>query len=212
MSDDAATRNYVDNAIADVHIPDDLSCFTNSPGYLVSNDISNYCYLKSELSTANDISDALSSKADLSSLSSFYNKSETSNSTEIDVALDNKRDLSDFNVYVDPMADMTTTKFTVVGSYAGDPSTPLFTVELTHSGGEESTWSWRSSGTGTNQRISIAYSSSSYTLFYFNIQDGGGNEHTGEMALPIAAPYWTGEVQDDWFHFSVTSQNTIVAT
>ena len=33
-----------------------------------------------------------------------------------------KRDLNDFNVYVDPMADMTTTKFTVVVSYAGSSS------------------------------------------------------------------------------------------
>lgn len=46
-----------------------------------------------------------------------------------------KRALSDFNVYVDPMADMTTTKFNVVVSYAGTPSTPLFTAELTHQGG-----------------------------------------------------------------------------
>ena len=52
-----------------------------------------------------------------------------------DTMLEQKRALSDFNVYVDPMADMTTTKFTVVVSYAGDPSTPLYTAELTHPGG-----------------------------------------------------------------------------
>ena len=90
-----------------------------------------------------------------------------------------KRDLNDFNVYVDPMADMTTTKFTVVVSYAFDPSTPLFTVELTHRGGVETSWSW--SPTGSNQGISIAYSSvtGTYTLYYYNLQDGGGNEHDG---------------------------------
>ena len=90
-----------------------------------------------------------------------------------------KRDLNDLNIYVDPMADMTTTKFTVVVSYAGDPSTPLFTVELTHRGGEDTTWTW--SPSGSNQRISIDYSSvtGAYDLHYYNIQDGGGNEHSG---------------------------------
>lgn len=123
-----------------------------------------------------------------------------------------KRDLNDLNIYVDPMADMTTTKFTVVVSYAGDPSTPLFTVELTHRGGEDTTWTW--SPSGSNQRISIDYSSvtGAYDLHYYNIQDGGGNEHSGQMVLPITAPYWTGEAQDDWFHFSVTSQTTTITT
>ena len=90
-----------------------------------------------------------------------------------------KRALSDFNVYVDPMADITTTKFTVVVSYAGDPSTPLFTAELTHSGGEDTRWSW--SPFGSTQSISIDYysNSGSYHLFYNNLQDGGGNEHDG---------------------------------
>lgn len=90
-----------------------------------------------------------------------------------------KRDLNDLNIYVDPMADMTTTKFTVVGSYAGDPSTPLFTVELTHSGGEEIRWSW--SPSGSNQSISIDYypNDGSYHLSYLNLQDGGGTEHSG---------------------------------
>lgn len=123
-----------------------------------------------------------------------------------------KRALSDFNVYVDPMADMTTTKFTVVVSYAGDPTYPLFTVELPHTGGDAATWSW--SPSGSNQSISIDYSSltGKYNLHYYNIQDGGGNEHSGGMNLPLTSPYWTGEAQDDWFHFSVTSQTTTIAT
>lgn len=123
-----------------------------------------------------------------------------------------KRDLNDFNVYVDPMADMTTTKFNVVVSYAFDPSSPLFTVELTHSGGVGTSWVW--SPSGSNQRINIDYYSNngSYNLFYLNIQDGGGTEHSGQMVLPIAAPYWTGEAHDDQFHFSVTSQTTTITT
>lgn len=108
-----------------------------------------------------------------------------------------KRDLNDLNIYVDPMADMTTTKFTVVVSYAGTPSTPLYTVELTHRGGEETTWVWNPSG--SNQRISIDYSSvtGTYDLYYYNLQDGGGNEHSGSMTTPLTSPYWTCEVQDD---------------
>ena len=123
-----------------------------------------------------------------------------------------KRDLNDFNVYVNPMADMTTTKFNVVVSYAFDPSSPLFTVELTHRGGEETSWSW--SPSGSNQSMMIDYYSvtDTYTLHYFNIQDGGGNEHSGSMTTPLTSPYWTGEVQDDWFHFSVTSQTTTITT
>lgn len=48
---DAATKEYVDNAMSGVQIPTDLSSFTNSPGYLVSNDISNY-YKKTETSSS----------------------------------------------------------------------------------------------------------------------------------------------------------------
>ena len=123
-----------------------------------------------------------------------------------------KRDLNDFNVYVDPMADMTTTKFTVVISYAGDPTYPIFTVELTHQGGEATTWVW--SPSGSNHRISIDYSSVTgvYDLHYYNLQDGGGNEHSGSMTTPLTSPYWTGEAQDDWFHFSITSQTTTITT
>ena len=123
-----------------------------------------------------------------------------------------KRALSDFNVYVDPMANMTTTKFTVVVSYAADPTYPLFTVELTHTGGEDSRWVY--SPSGSNQSISIDYYSNTglYNLSYINLQDGGGNEHSGGMNLPLTSPYWTGEAQDDWFHFSVTSQTTTIAT
>ena len=52
----------IDNAIADVYIPTDLSAFTNSPGYLVSNDISDI-YKKSETSSAIEISSALEQKS-----------------------------------------------------------------------------------------------------------------------------------------------------
>ena len=44
-----------------------MSAFTNSPGYLVSNDISDYCK-KTETSSAAEISNALSAKAVVSSL------------------------------------------------------------------------------------------------------------------------------------------------
>ena len=54
-SSDAATKWYVDNAVSSVEIPDDLSSFTNSPGYLVSDDISGY-YKKNETSSASEIS------------------------------------------------------------------------------------------------------------------------------------------------------------
>ena len=37
---DAATKEYVDNALANVQIPTDLSSFTNSPGYITSSSIS----------------------------------------------------------------------------------------------------------------------------------------------------------------------------
>lgn len=63
---DAATKGYVDGAVQGVRIPSDLSSFTNSPGYLVSNDISGY-YRKSETSSAAELSDAFSAKADISS-------------------------------------------------------------------------------------------------------------------------------------------------
>lgn len=55
------------NAISSIQIPADLSAFTNSPRYLVSNDISDY-YKKTETSSAAEISSALSAKADISSL------------------------------------------------------------------------------------------------------------------------------------------------
>lgn len=39
LSSDAANKQYVDNAVSSVHVPTDLSAFTNSPGYLLSNDV-----------------------------------------------------------------------------------------------------------------------------------------------------------------------------
>ena len=90
-----------------------------------------------------------------------------------------KRDLNDLNIYVDPMADMTTTKFTVVISYAFDPSTPLFTVELTHTGGVGTSWAWSPSGSNQSIRIDYYSNNGSYRLSYINLQDGGGNEHSG---------------------------------
>ena len=61
---DAATKEYVDSSLSNIEIPEDLSAFTNSPGYLVSNDLSDYCYFKSETSNAVEISNALSTKQD----------------------------------------------------------------------------------------------------------------------------------------------------
>ena len=54
---DAATKGYVDDALSNIQIPTDLSAFTNSPGYLVSNDISDY-YKKSETSSSSEIRNA----------------------------------------------------------------------------------------------------------------------------------------------------------
>ena len=39
---DAATKGYVDSAVQGVQLPTDLSSFTNSPGYLVSDDLSSF--------------------------------------------------------------------------------------------------------------------------------------------------------------------------
>lgn len=64
---DAVNLEQLSDAISSIQIPTDLSAFTNSPGYLVSNDISGY-YKKSETSSAVEISSALSAKADLSSI------------------------------------------------------------------------------------------------------------------------------------------------
>ena len=64
---DAVNLEQLSNAISSISVPTDLSAFTNSPGYLVSNDISDY-YKKSETSSATEISDALSTKANLSSI------------------------------------------------------------------------------------------------------------------------------------------------
>ena len=64
---DAVNLEQLSNAISSIQIPADLSAFTNSPGYLVSNDISDYCK-KTETSSAAEISNALSAKADVSSL------------------------------------------------------------------------------------------------------------------------------------------------
>ena len=58
---DAATKEYVDYSLSNVEIPKDLSAFTNSPGYLASNDVSDYCYFKNETSSASEISMALTS-------------------------------------------------------------------------------------------------------------------------------------------------------
>ncbi len=60
---DAATKEYVDSSLSNIEIPKDLSAFTNSLGYLVSNDLSDYCYFKSETSSAIEISSALEQKS-----------------------------------------------------------------------------------------------------------------------------------------------------
>lgn len=57
---DAVNVEQLLSAVDNVQIPTDLSSFTNSPGYLVSNDISNY-YQKSETSSATEIAEAIDS-------------------------------------------------------------------------------------------------------------------------------------------------------
>ena len=68
---DAATKGYVDDSISNISIPTDLSDLTNSPGFLVSNDLSDYCYAKNETCSAIEISVGLSGKADESQLASY---------------------------------------------------------------------------------------------------------------------------------------------
>ena len=58
---DAVNLEQLSDAISSIQIPTDLSSFTNSPGYLVSNDISDY-YKKSETSSASEIQSALDEK------------------------------------------------------------------------------------------------------------------------------------------------------
>ena len=91
---DAVNLEQLSNALTGVQIPTDLSAFTNSPGYLVSNDISDY-YKKSETSSSSQISNELK-KYQLSgnylsanALANYYTKSETSSASEIQTALEN---------------------------------------------------------------------------------------------------------------------------
>lgn len=57
---DAVNVEQLLSAVGNVQVPTDLSSFTNSPGYLVSNDISDYCQ-KSETSSATQIAAAIDS-------------------------------------------------------------------------------------------------------------------------------------------------------
>lgn len=91
---DAVNLEQLSNALTGVQIPTDLSAFTNSPGYLASNDISDY-YKKSETSSSSQISNELK-KYQLSgnylsanALANYYTKSETSSASEIQTALEN---------------------------------------------------------------------------------------------------------------------------
>ena len=54
---DAVNLEQLSDAISSISVPTDLSAFANSPGYLVSADISGY-YKKSETSSAAEISSA----------------------------------------------------------------------------------------------------------------------------------------------------------
>lgn len=85
---DAVNLEQLNDAVNSIQIPTDLSAFTNSPGYLVSNDISDY-YKKSETSSSSQISNELK-KYQLSgnylsanALVNYYTKSETSSANEI---------------------------------------------------------------------------------------------------------------------------------
>ena len=69
---DAATKEYVDNALTGVQIPTDLSAFTNSPGYLVSNDISGY-YKKSETSSSSQLTTEFAKKLEANDVNISYN-------------------------------------------------------------------------------------------------------------------------------------------
>ena len=66
---DATTKEYVDNAILSIQIPTDLSDFTNSPGYVTEDKLSN----------------GLSSKADLTSLVEYLPLSGGSISGDIEI-------------------------------------------------------------------------------------------------------------------------------
>ena len=88
---DAVNLEQLSNALSNIDIPTDLSAFSNSPGYLVSNDISDF-YKKSETSSAAEIETALNNVS--VDLSEYYTKSETSSSSELSDALSAKADLS----------------------------------------------------------------------------------------------------------------------
>lgn len=81
-------------------IPADLSNFTNSPGYLVSNDISNY-YTKSETEALSAVAtEWVETRGYLTahqSLSGYYQRSETSSATEIAAALSDIKVPPDFS-------------------------------------------------------------------------------------------------------------------
>ena len=77
---DAVNVEQLLSAVGNVQVPTDLSSFNNSPGYLVSSDISDYCK-KSETSSASQISAAdgilsseLSAKSSISVDSDFAPK------------------------------------------------------------------------------------------------------------------------------------------
>ena len=70
---DVVNMEQLLSAVGSVKVPTDLSSFTNSPGYLVSNDISDY-YKKSETSSATQIATAIDSIRNMisSAISSTY--------------------------------------------------------------------------------------------------------------------------------------------
>lgn len=119
-----------------------------------------------------------------------------------------KRDLLDFKVYEDPLADVGATVFSVTVYYAGSPDYPLFSIQLTHSGGELPHWTWSAGG----QDCGITYYDGQYALVYHGFQDGGGTPHSGTVELPLSAPYWTCSAGDSNFEFGVTSYKTQIAT
>lgn len=177
-----------------------------------------YKYEDGKLATQPWVESQLSNKADISSLNVlssslsnyFYVKSETSSSTEISAALNNKRDALDYNVYVDPLANPSATVFNFTVAYSSSPEAPFLQAQMTKSFGDDIKWTWQLDD--VSYTLDYYPNSQAYTFAYYNVQDGGGNLHSNSMDIPLTSPKWTTSFEDEYFYFTVTSQNTVLAT
>lgn len=123
--------------------------------------------------------------------------------------MQNSRGKLDLSVYVDPLADVQDTEFKFTVAYAGDPGQVLWSGTMVHPGDESGhTWKYRVD----EQACTIYEQNGVYTFMYYGFQDGGGNPHDGTITTDLAAPTWTDAFSDNNFHFTVTTQDGILAT